>query len=71
MGEHNMIINNRKNLRVNDSVGMEKEATLSVAGMSMSPLEFEVYKEGYNKLKEKYRKEAESARSEMNKRMAL
>lgn len=37
----------------------------------MSALEFEVYKEGYNKLKEKYRKETESARSEMNKRLAL
>jgi len=29
----------------------------------MSALEFEVYKEGYNKLKDKYRKEAENARS--------
>lgn len=37
----------------------------------MSAVEFEVYKEGYNKLKDKYRKEAENARSELNKRMAL
>lgn len=37
----------------------------------MSPLQFQVYKEGYNKLKEKYRKEAENARSELNKRMVL
>lgn len=37
----------------------------------MSAVEFEVYKEGYNKLKEKYRKQAENARTELNKRMAL
>jgi hypothetical protein len=33
----------------------EKDVMASVAG-GMSSLEIEVYKEGYNKLKEKYRK---------------
>ena len=34
-------------------------------------LEAEVYKEGYHKLKEKYRKEAEVSKQELNKRLAL
>ena len=48
---------------------IDKEPTTSMAGVS--GVEFQVYKEGYNKLKEKYRKEAETARSELNKRVAL
>lgn len=40
-------------------------------GGTLSVLEFEVYKEGYNKLKDKFRKETEAARTEMNKRIAL
>ena len=42
-----------------------------VGGTAMSALEFEVYKEGYNKLKDKYRKQAEVARAQMSKRVAL
>ena len=34
-------------------------------------IEAEVYKEGYNKLKEKYKKEAENAKLELNKRINL
>jgi hypothetical protein len=34
-------------------------------------LEAEVYKEGYQKLKEKYKKEAENSKIELNKRLAL
>ena len=34
-------------------------------------IEAEVYKEGYQKLKEKYKREAETAKQELNKRMAL
>lgn len=55
-----------------DESRIEREPVGSLAGGApLSSLEFEVYKEGYNKLKEKYRKEAETARSEMNKRLAL
>ena len=43
--------------RISEIGGIDKEPTMSMAGgVGMSPLEFEVYKEGYNKLKEKYRK---------------
>ena len=34
-------------------------------------IEAEVYKEGYNKLKDKYKREAENAKHEQNKRIAL
>ena len=34
-------------------------------------MEAEVYKEGYQKLKEKYKKEAELNKQEINKRLAL
>ena len=34
-------------------------------------IEAEVYKEGYQKLKEKYKKEAENAKNELNKRISL
>jgi len=42
-----MVGNNniKKQLRLNESMGMEKEPTLSMmGGANMSPLEFEVYK---------------------------
>ena len=48
----------------------EREGVQSMVG-GMSMVEMEVYKEGYNKLKDKYRKEAETARTELNKRMSL
>ena len=34
-------------------------------------IEAEVYKEGYQKLKDKYKRQAENAKHELNKRMAL
>lgn len=34
-------------------------------------IEAEVYKQSYHKLKDKYKKEAETAKIQMNKRMAL
>lgn len=51
-------------------MSFDRDPALSMVG-GMSAVEFEVYKEGYNKLKDKYRKEAENARTELNKRMAL
>lgn len=45
----------RKNInRAAELGGIDREPGLSMAGVS--GVEFEVYKEGYNKLKEKYRK---------------
>jgi hypothetical protein len=45
----------RKNTnRINELGSIDKDPVPSMAGVS--GVEFEVYKEGYNKLKEKYRK---------------
>lgn len=46
----------KTNNRANDIGVIDREPMTSMAGVS--GVEFEVYKEGYNKLKEKYRKQA-------------
>ena len=52
-----------------NDIGFDKDMNISINGPS--GVEAEVYKQGYNKLKQKHRKEAQTARIETNKRIAL
>ena len=56
---------------MHDSQTFEREVSIVGGKAPLSALEFEVYKEGYNKLKDKFRREVENSRKETSKRLAL